>query len=44
MLYINGPEEPNIDGDMQFVAHYTEFNLGEGKLNEKLINRRYWNI
>ena len=26
---INGPEEPNIDGDMQFGLYYTEFVLGD---------------
>ena len=35
---INGPEEPNIDGDMQFGLYYTEFDLGkeDGK-GQKLV-------
>lgn len=28
---INGPEKPNIDGDMQFGLYYTEFSLDPGK-------------
>ena len=45
---INGPEEPNIDGDMQFGLYYTEFNFTEGQnLIENIDSGNYnqldWN-
>ena len=44
---INGPEEPNIDGDMQFGLYYTEFNLTDGKnlitdISNNAMNQLDW--
>ena len=44
----SGPNEPNIDGDMQFGLYYTEFNFTEGKnLVENIESGNYnqlqWN-